>query len=152
VSVIKSTNVRYVLALVWLAAAPGLASAGDDAIASFDRGVVLEREGRHAEAAEAYRHAMRSEPWLLEPRVNLGVELARLGRSSEALHVFDEAVRLWPASYEAHYNRGLVLSERGRHAEAEAAFARARALPARVASASPGSAAIAAALSHEVAR
>jgi tetratricopeptide (TPR) repeat protein len=148
----KSTNVRYLLAFVLLAAARGRAFAGDDAIASFNRGVVLEREGRHAAAAEAYRRAMRAEPWLLEPRVNLGVELARLGRSSEALHVFDEATRLWPASYEAHYNRGLVLSERGRHGEAEAAFARARALLDRGASALPGSAAVAAALSYEVAR
>jgi tetratricopeptide (TPR) repeat protein len=148
----KSTNVRYLLAFVWFAAIPALASAGEDAIGSFNRGVVLEREGRHAEAAEAYRHAVRAEPWLLEPRVNLGVELARLGRSSEALHVFDEAVRLWPASYEAHYNRGIVLSERGRRAQAEAAFARARALRDRMASASPGSAAVAAVLAPEVTR
>src|SRR5262245_58853056 len=124
----KSTNVRYLLFSALLAGTPSQGSAADDAIASFHRGVGLEREGRHREAADEYRRALRVDPYLVEARVNLGVELARLGRWAEALHFLDDALRLAPASYEAHYNRGIVLSERGRHAEAEAAFARALAL------------------------
>ena len=58
------------------------------------RGDAFERAGRYAEAAEAYRDAVVSDPQDVDARVRLGVVLRELGRDEEANETFRAALEL----------------------------------------------------------
>jgi tetratricopeptide (TPR) repeat protein len=88
----------------------------------YNLGVVLERMGRTAEAAEAYASA----------HLDLGVVLVRMGREADAERHYREAIGYKPGLAQAHYGLGMLLASQGRAAEAAAALERARAIdPAR---------------------
>jgi len=109
-------------------------SAGDDAEAERRTlqcveayrhlGIVLQGLGRLAEAANAYREALRRRADLISCN-NLGIVLQQTGDDDGALAVQIQAVRLWPECAEAHNNLGTSLRRAGRHEDAMAAYRRA---------------------------
>jgi MSHA biogenesis protein MshN len=61
------------------------------------RGTVLQRTGRHAEASDAFRQALRVAPQAGPTWVALGISLEALGKRAEAAEAFRRAVALGPA-------------------------------------------------------
>lgn len=90
----------------------------NNANAPFNLGYALARRGRHAEAVEPYRLAVRLRPDYARAHNNLGDALLQASRAAEAEHPLREALRLDPTLAEAHYNLGLALAQSGRPSEA----------------------------------
>ena len=73
--------------------------AGDDregtsgsSVLFYNRGLVLERQGRNDEAAAAYAEAVRLDPGDVDAHVRLGLVLRDLGRDEEANRAFLNAL------------------------------------------------------------
>ena len=100
--------------------------------AHLNLGVLAAGEGREEEAEDAYRTALRLDPFFLPARFNLATLLNRLGRNAEAEAVLREGIDRSPEDGELHYSFGLLLAEEQRLEEAAASLGRASALiPAR---------------------
>lgn len=76
------------------------------------RGLALRQLGRHAEAEEAFRTALRCNPQSFSAQHNLGLHDLTLGRADAALARFREALRLNPNSTIARTNLVLALKAR----------------------------------------
>ncbi|MBF0462725.1 MAG: tetratricopeptide repeat protein [Magnetococcales bacterium] len=87
-----------------------------------NRGVLLKRLGRLAEAEAACRHALLLQPHYAEACNNLGTLLQTSQRFQEAEAAYRQALQLRPASLRTLNNLGVLLREMGRHAEAEAVY------------------------------
>jgi tetratricopeptide (TPR) repeat protein len=99
----------------------------DLALGYFNRGYVLERSGRMAEAVEDYTAALLRDRNFTPARINRGMALLQLRRYAEALEDF-EAVRAGSGGREdaaLSAGLGMALEGLGRHAQADARFARA---------------------------
>ena len=92
------------------------------AVAHYNLGLVLQRQGRLATAASHYLESLRLDPDDAEAQNNLGVVLQRQGKLEAAAAHYSAALRLKPDSVDAHYNLGTILSRQGRFAEAEARY------------------------------
>ncbi len=93
-----------------------------------NRGLVLHRLARPAEALASCEQAIALSPGMSDAHVNRGNALAALGRRDEALAAYDQALALSPDRAEAQLGRGNVLCDESRHDEALAAYDRALAL------------------------
>jgi serine/threonine protein kinase/Tfp pilus assembly protein PilF len=93
----------------------------------FNRGYVLDRGGRKAEAVEDYTAALGRDPRFAPARINRGLALLELRRYTEALADFEAVgagnTRGDDAALAA--GRAMALEGLGRHDQADAAFARA---------------------------
>ena len=98
----------------------------DSAIAEIhnNRGIVLERLGRYADAVESYDRALALNPDLGNVHANRGNALRRLGRHDEAFAAYDRALALAPDLAEAWLGRGNALCEVNRPEDALAAYDR----------------------------
>jgi tetratricopeptide (TPR) repeat protein len=85
-------------------------------------GVLIAVSGRHAEAMEHFRAAIRINPRHAEGHNRLGATLASLGRHRDALPHYREAVRLEPSYAEAWSNLGLATTQTGAAADALSSF------------------------------
>jgi tetratricopeptide (TPR) repeat protein len=85
-------------------------------------GLVLEKQGRLAEALAEYTESLRLNPRFITARLNRGVLLERQGRLAEAEAEYTEGLRLDPAYAPAHLNRGVLLERQGRLLDAEAEY------------------------------
>lgn len=65
-----------------------------------NRGLALERAGRYAEAANAYREAARLDPGDIDAQVRLGLMLRGLGHDDEANEAFRAALDLRNIDFE----------------------------------------------------
>jgi Flp pilus assembly protein TadD len=65
---------------------------GASSNASLSRGLALERVGRYAEAAEAFREAARLDPDDIDAQMRLGLVLREMGRDDEANEAFRMAL------------------------------------------------------------
>lgn len=83
-----------------------------------ERATTLHRQGRVAEAVDAYREALAAQPRAPGLLVNLGVALSQLGRTGEALAAMSDAAAAAPSFAEAHYGLGVLLQGAGRLPEA----------------------------------
>src|SRR5271157_4588017 len=93
-----------------------------------DLGDVLAKLGRHAEAADQYRAALRASPDDLAAWHALGRSLAEHGDFAGAEHAFRRATWLDPGAAASWSNLGMMLKIAGRFDEAIAAHDRAVAL------------------------
>jgi len=93
-----------------------------------DLGDVLAKLGRHAEAADQYRAALRASPDDLAAWHALGLSLAEHGDFAGAEHAFRRATWLDPGAAASWSNLGMMLKIAGRFDEAIAAHDRAVAL------------------------
>jgi hypothetical protein len=71
-------------------------------------GLALADLGRHAEAEESYREALRLDPGYAEAHANLGSLYKDQGKLEEALACYQAALWLDPQSASTHYNRSLA--------------------------------------------
>jgi Flp pilus assembly protein TadD len=93
-------------------------------------GVALLREGRYAEAADAFRAALKRRPDSVDANRNLGTALAATGHPSEAIAYLRRAVQLAPDNGGAQYELGNLLLARREFTEAATCLrAAVRALP-----------------------
>jgi tetratricopeptide (TPR) repeat protein len=76
-------------------------------------GVVLDSQGKLADAIDHYRQALRLNPKYALGHYNLGCALASQGRLEEAIQQYDQAVQLQPDLARAHYNLGCTLASQG---------------------------------------
>jgi predicted TPR repeat methyltransferase len=93
-----------------------------------NRGLLLHRLARPAEALASCDRAIALASDLSGAHVNRGNALSALGRRDEALAAYDHALALRPDQAEAHLGRGNLLCDEGRHDTALAAYERALAL------------------------
>jgi tetratricopeptide (TPR) repeat protein len=87
-----------------------------------ERALQLQRQERTAEAAEAYREALRLEPNRTLAWFGLGLALRRLGRQQEALAAYQQAVRVAPDFAQAWYRLGRLHEQQGEYPEAIHAY------------------------------
>ena len=83
---------------------------------------VLLRDGRHAEAENAYRDSLKADPRNADLYDGLGVALLAQGKVRESLDAMDKAIKLSPdkATYRIH--RAIARTEATRYPEAEEDF------------------------------
>jgi Flp pilus assembly protein TadD len=86
---------------------------GDDAVGSYNLGVVLEQRGDDLGAEPQYRRAIELGPALAGARNNLGALLARTGRPDEAAMLLKDAIRLEPSRADAYVNLAALLIQMG---------------------------------------
>jgi Flp pilus assembly protein TadD len=99
--------------------APPSGPAPATALALFNEGTRLQREGLRTEAADRYRRALAQDPTLIEAHNNLGVILLALGDPVEGERSLRAAIALDSRYGPAHANlgRSLLQQRRGREAE-----------------------------------
>ena len=85
-------------------------------------GLILEGEGKAAEAVVHYQETLRLQPDSEQARNNLCHALMGQGRMAEAAAHCQEALRLQPDSAPAHNSWGSVLAKQGKAAEAVAQY------------------------------
>src|SRR5256886_16208938 len=93
-------------AVAWRGADVAAAVARDrDAASAYQRGVVLENDGRYDEAAAAFRQAIATSPSAITAYADLGdVELSR-GRFDEAVQAYRQLMAVYPYTYFADLRR-----------------------------------------------
>jgi S1-C subfamily serine protease/Flp pilus assembly protein TadD len=89
-----------------------------DALAWASLALAYGEMGRHREAIEAYREALRLKPDYHDAWYNLGTSYERMGRYREAIEAFREALRLNPDDAGSCCNLGVAYEKLGRHEEA----------------------------------
>jgi len=106
---------RRVLLIACLLTVPAVAWRGADvaaamardrvAAAAYQRGVVLQNDGRYDEAAAAFREAIATSPSAITAYADLGdVELSR-GRFDEAVQAYRQLIAVYPYTYFADLRR-----------------------------------------------
>jgi len=80
----------------------------------YDLAVVLQEQGKHADAAAEYQRVLRTRGEAVDALSNLALCLLKLGRLEEAEYVARRAVALAPDSAAALHNLGLVEDAAGR--------------------------------------
>ena len=95
-----------------------LASVENYAFTHNNLGVALEQSGKHQEAVEHYKLALRFNPDFPDAHYNLGNALDRAGRIREAISEYYIAVQINQQYAEAHNNLGGALLHIGRVREA----------------------------------
>jgi protein O-mannosyl-transferase len=93
-------------------------SPGFDAVIHNSLGMVLERQGRGAEALHEFGEAVRLRPDFAEARLNLGNALAASGRAPESIEQFRRAIALDPALTEPRVGLGAALLQQDEPAAA----------------------------------
>lgn len=91
-------------------------------------GMAIAAQGRHEEALEFYREAIRGDPSHAIAHNNIGNSLKECGKPTEALSAYVQAVAIQPDYTDAYNNMGLVLAALGRRDEALSAYEKALAL------------------------
>jgi Flp pilus assembly protein TadD len=82
----------------------------------------LHAQGRYADAAVAFREAIRFDPESASAHNGLGSALREMGQYPEAETALRKATLFDPGMASAHKCLGRVLQDSGRHREAETAF------------------------------
>ena len=100
-------------------------SSGKDAMRFFTEGVRYQREGRYAQAIEAYEKTVSTDPGYLEAYNNLGVLLKETGRLDQAVEALQRALALDPKYEKALNNLGVARYLKGQYEEAVSLFRRA---------------------------
>ncbi|HKG15592.1 MAG TPA: tetratricopeptide repeat protein [Pyrinomonadaceae bacterium] len=118
---------KKVLLLTFVLCVTGAAFAqgGYRADVYYRDGTQLTLEGRLAEAASAFEHALALDPSNGNAYYSLGNVYAEMGRWADAVNAYYKAVSLNKDDVEAYNNLGIALAARGQYAQAEAAFERA---------------------------
>jgi Tfp pilus assembly protein PilF len=97
----------------------------DRADASLRVAILLDQQGKFAQAQEYYRRVQTVQPRNADLHCNLGYSLYLQGRLSEAETALRQAITLNPDHRRAHNNLGLVLASQGQQDEALTEFRRA---------------------------
>jgi tetratricopeptide (TPR) repeat protein len=111
---------RSFLVFAWVSLAGlGLAEAGFAQPAPVpEQGILLHRQGKLAEAAQAYREFLKHHPKSLAAQSNLAVALANLGHLEEAIVEYEKALALDPSSAPVRMNLAIAYYKQQRIPEA----------------------------------
>jgi len=90
----------------------------DNAAAHDNRGVLLAKQGRMAEAVESFRRAVELNPDNAQTHLNLAAALERVEAANDAIESYRTAAHLAPKSLKAHSEAGRLLHAAGRVTEA----------------------------------
>ncbi len=93
-----------------------------DASSWFNRGFILDYQGRYDEAINAYDEAIKLDPNYAKAWNSKGTILGKQGKFDEAIKCFDEAIRLDPNDAEAWYRKGVTLDKQGNYSDAIMAY------------------------------
>jgi len=104
--------------LVFVAGQSAAQEAAESPAGIAARAMALQKEGRLAEAADAYQKFLAQAPSSWEGHSNLGVVYVQLGRYEEAVREYREALRLNPGQDAVRYNLALALLKASRVADA----------------------------------
>ena len=85
-------------------------------------GLLCRRQGKRDEGRQVFEQAVRLDPIVRQPRLNLALAYEQDGMPDPALAQYEALVHLDPRDAEAHLWRGMALVKLGRHAEAAKAF------------------------------
>nr|WP_294504725.1 tetratricopeptide repeat protein [uncultured Rhodopila sp.] len=99
-----------------------LAASPDNALASYNLGLLCFAQGRLQDAVDACRDAIAARPDYVEAHINLGTAVLALGRPEEAVVWFKRAIALRPDDAMAISNLGKALQDMGRTPDAIAAY------------------------------
>ncbi|MDB5350208.1 MAG: serine/threonine protein kinase [Planctomycetota bacterium] len=88
--------------------------------ARYALGLAHHKQGRHDEAAAAFRYAIRIRPELAEAHDSLGHTLLAQGRHEEAAEAFRDAIRIRPGYARSYCKLGHLSRNQGRFDEASA--------------------------------
>jgi tetratricopeptide (TPR) repeat protein len=86
------------------------------------KGDIHLRQGRYAEAIDAYEKAIELDPRYAKAWNNKGLALDSLNKLDESVQAFEKAVEINPRYVEAWYNKGTVLDDQGKYDEAIKAY------------------------------
>ncbi len=75
-------------------------------------GVLLRAEGRLAEAAEQFRHALHINPAYADALIRLGITLQDLGQGEQAIAVFRQALEIGQEFVDVHYRLAVLYTDR----------------------------------------
>jgi tetratricopeptide (TPR) repeat protein len=99
---------QFLITILLLFPLPQPAAQPQSIEAAFNRAAELQRQGKFAEAAEAYRAYLARKPAHAEAHANLGAVLARLGQYEEAVGNYETALRLNPQLTPILFNLGVA--------------------------------------------
>jgi len=85
-------------------------------------GIAYGSLGRHQDAIETYKQAIRIKPDFVEAHYNLGVAYGKLGREQDEIEAYKQAIRIKPDYADAHYNLGIAYGELSRYQDAVEAY------------------------------
>lgn len=88
-------------------------------------GSLQAKQGKHADAAQTLRAALRLNPDYLPARLKLGDSLFAAGRLDESNATYSEVIRKWPEAAEAYYGLGRISAARGDLAAARESYRKA---------------------------
>ena len=88
-------------------------------------GIVLDEQGRPADAAGHFQKAVQLQPQSPAAHINLGKHDGRVGDLAGAAKEFESAIRLSPSDTAGHNNLGLVFMSQGKNTLALAEFEKA---------------------------
>ena len=86
--------------------------------AHYNLGVASGESGKHQEAIESYKQAIRIDPDYADAHFGLGNAYGKSGKYQEAIESFKQAISTDPDNADAHYNLGNAYGESGKHQEA----------------------------------
>jgi tetratricopeptide (TPR) repeat protein len=87
-------------------------------MAQYSLGVLLQADGKHAEAADRFTIALRSRPGYTEARLRLAVSLRKSGRAKESLTQYERVLATSPDLTEARFGLAIAYVQLGRYREA----------------------------------
>jgi len=93
-----------------------------NAIAYYNLGNALYKQGKLEEAIAAYHQTIQLNPTLAPAYYNLGIALYKQGKLEEAIAAYRQAIQLDPKDAAAYYNLGIALKAQGKLEEAIAAY------------------------------
>ncbi len=93
---------------VSILAGQNIAQESRDAQSYFNKGVAHQQAGRHQEAIEAYKQAIKIQPDALSAYLNLGLVYGALGRYEEAIEATKTVIQLKPDIADAHFQLGNI--------------------------------------------
>jgi len=82
------------------------------------QGIVLDTDGKPAEAIEIYSDALREHPEMVELHLGMAKSLSTLGRPDEAIEALRQAARRFPQEPLVHCELGILLAAEGAAEEA----------------------------------
>jgi tetratricopeptide (TPR) repeat protein len=89
-----------------------------------NRGISLDKLGRHNEAIMSYDKVISLKPDKFEAWYNRGSTLDKLGRYKEAIASYEKAISLNPDEFKAWHMKGLICLKRGEYSESISCFDR----------------------------
>jgi tetratricopeptide (TPR) repeat protein len=81
-------------------------------------GIAYGSLGRHQDAIETYKQAIRIKPDFADAHYNRGVAYGSLGRYQDEIEAYKQAIRIKPNYAKAHYNLGIAYGSLGHHQDA----------------------------------